>query len=91
MIWEWSEMGNRSALDIAHAAQCKKFVCHAHVQSLLDDVLLFSYYYYYFCLHFTNFLNLDFLFGYLWKTRAHYTDLSDMGCHCYAPIYFPHL
>jgi len=37
LVWEWSEMGNRSALDIAQDGKCKKFICHSHVQSLLDD------------------------------------------------------
>jgi len=36
--WEWAEMGHTTALDIAGGADCKKFVCHAHVQSLLDDM-----------------------------------------------------
>eukprot|EP00026_Physarum_polycephalum_P001138 Phypoly_transcript_01139.p1 GENE.Phypoly_transcript_01139~~Phypoly_transcript_01139.p1 ORF type:complete len:1209 (+),score=210.24 Phypoly_transcript_01139:454-3627(+) len=35
--WKWAEMGHRTALDIAQDSQCKKFICHSHVQSWLDD------------------------------------------------------
>jgi hypothetical protein len=37
LVWEWAEMGRKSALDIAQEAKCKRFICHSHVQSLLDD------------------------------------------------------
>lgn len=37
LVWEWYEMGNKSAVEIAQDAECKRFVCHAHVQALLDD------------------------------------------------------
>ncbi len=31
-------MGGKTALDLANDAECKKFVCHGHVQHLLDEV-----------------------------------------------------
>jgi len=38
LSWPWPQMDGRTALDIAHAAGCKKFICHAHAQRRLDEV-----------------------------------------------------
>jgi len=36
--WKWKEMDNKTALEIAGEAECKKFVGHQHVQAILDEM-----------------------------------------------------
>lgn len=38
LLWESPLMKDKTCLDIAQEAQCKKFVAHPHVQQLLTEV-----------------------------------------------------